>query len=62
MKRESNKSLINWVEDIWDEIQIQFYGIIGAILLFVLVYLLFHPPWMRPLLDYLYKIFRFSNL
>ncbi len=32
MERESkNKSFLIWIEDIWEEIEVQIYGIIGAI-------------------------------
>ena len=56
MKREFIKSFVTWLEDIWEEIEIQFYGIIGAIFFFTLVYFIFHPLWMRPLFDF------FSNI
>ena len=53
MRRErTNKSLIIWIEDIWEEIEIQFYGITGAIFFFIIVYFTFHPTWMRPLFDF----------
>ena len=52
MKRESkNKTFTIWLEEIWEEIEIQFFGIAGAIIFFVLVYFIFHPIWMRPLFD-----------
>ena len=57
MKRENNNiSFISWLKDIWEEIEIQIYGIIGAIFFFVLVYLFFHPLWMRPLINFFYTI------
>ena len=57
MKRESkNKTFIIWLEEIWEEVEIQFYGITFAILFFVLVYFLFHPIWMRPLFDFFLHI------
>ena len=52
----NNKSIFDWLEDIWEEIEIQFYGIIGSIFFFVLVYLLFKPSWMRPLIEFFYDI------
>ena len=52
MKRENNfKLIINWIEEIWEEIQIQFYGITGAIMFFILLYVFFHPLWMRALIE-----------
>jgi len=52
MKREQNKSLITLIEDIWEEIEIQFYGISSTIIFFALIYFSFHPNWMKPLIDY----------
>ncbi len=53
MKRESKIKLItNWLDEIWEEIEIQFYGIIGALSFFILIYFLFHPTWMKPLIDF----------
>tara|TARA_B100000965_G_C19482518_1_gene709219 strand:+ start:785 stop:988 length:204 start_codon:yes stop_codon:yes gene_type:complete len=46
------KLFILWFEEIWEEIQIQFYGIIGAILFFLLVYLIFQPNWMQAAIDF----------
>ena len=52
MERESkNKSFFIWIEEIWEEIEVQFYGIIGAIFFFVVIYFIFQPLWMRPLVD-----------
>ncbi len=42
------KLLAIWIEEIWEELEIQFYGITVAIIFFVLLYLLFHPTWMSP--------------
>ena len=57
MGRESkNNSFYIWIEDIWEEIEIQLYGIIGAILFFVLIYIIFHPVWMRTVFDLFSKI------
>ncbi len=52
MKREFNKSFVTWLEDIWEEIEIQFYGIIGAVFFFILLYFVFQPSWMNPLIDF----------
>tara|TARA_Y100001968_G_scaffold311684_1_gene334030 strand:- start:261 stop:425 length:165 start_codon:yes stop_codon:yes gene_type:complete len=52
MERDGkNKSFFIWIEEIWEEIEVQFYGIIGAILFFVVIYFVFHPIWMRSFLD-----------
>ena len=52
MERDSkNKSFIIWIEEIWEEIEVQFYGIIGAIFFFVIIYVIFQPLWMRPVLE-----------
>ena len=52
MGRESkNKTFLVWIEEIWEEIEIQFYGILGALLFFALVYIFIRPNWMRPLFD-----------
>ena len=54
MKKESsNKSIHTLFEDIWEEIETQFYGIIGAIFFFVIVYLFFQPDWMNPLIEFI---------
>ena len=53
MERGENNRLFffEWVEDIWEEISIQFFGITAAIIFFVVVYFLFHPRWMKTLID-----------
>ena len=51
-REDKDKSFIIWLEEIWEEIEIQFYGIIGALFFFALLYLCFHPLWMKPLFDY----------
>ena len=52
MERESkNKSLLLWLEEIWEEIEVQCYGVIGAILFFVVIYFVFQPIWMRSVFD-----------
>ncbi len=57
MERESNnKSFIIWIEEIWEEIEVQLYGIIGAILFFGIIYFIFQPHWMRSVFDLLSKI------
>tara|TARA_Y100001968_G_scaffold252417_1_gene237894 strand:+ start:1123 stop:1293 length:171 start_codon:yes stop_codon:yes gene_type:complete len=56
MKKESkNKSFLLLIEEIWEEIEIQFYGIIGAIFFFVVIYLIFEPPWMGNVVDFFRK-------
>ena len=57
MERDSkNKSFFIWIEEIWEEIEVQFYGIIGAIFFFVLIYFIFQPHWMRPVIDLFSKL------
>ncbi len=57
MERENkNKSLIIWIEEIWEEIEVQIYGIIGAIFFFGLIYFIFQPQWMSPIFDIVSKI------
>ena len=57
MERGSkNKSFLIWIEDIWEEIEVQLYGIIGAITFFIVIYLIFKPLWMRNVLDLFSKI------
>ena len=57
MERDSrNKTFFIWIEDIWEEIEAQFYGIIGAIFFFVLIYFIFQPLWMRPVIDLFSKV------
>ena len=52
MERESeNKYFLIWIEEIWEEIEVQFYGITGAIFFFVVIYFIFQPPWMRSVFD-----------
>ena len=43
VKEINDTSFITWLEDIWEEIKIQFYGIIGAIFFLVLVDVFFQP-------------------
>ena len=57
MERERrNKSFYIWIEEIWEEIEIQIYGIIGAIFFFVVIYLIFQPLWMKAVFDLFSKI------
>tara|TARA_Y100000589_G_scaffold312865_1_gene333634 strand:+ start:310 stop:492 length:183 start_codon:yes stop_codon:yes gene_type:complete len=52
MVRESNnKSLFNWIEEILEEVEVQFYGIMGAIIFFVLFYFVFKPSWMKTVFE-----------
>ena len=57
MERESkNKSFLIWLEDIGEEIEVQIYGIIGAIFFFGVIYFIFQPHWMSPIFDLFSKI------
>ena len=57
MGREiKNKSLLIWIEEIWEEIEVQIYGVIGAIFFFFVIYLFFQPHWMSPVFDLFSKI------
>ncbi len=48
MERESkNKTFLIWVEEFWEEIEVQIFGIIGAILFFSVIYFIFQPHWIR---------------
>ena len=52
MEKESkNKSFLFWIEEIWEEIEVQFYGITASIFFFILIYLIFKPHWMRAVFD-----------
>tara|TARA_B100000965_G_scaffold324428_1_gene286385 strand:- start:1421 stop:1606 length:186 start_codon:yes stop_codon:yes gene_type:complete len=58
MKREtSNESIFTWIEEIWEEIEVQFLGIIGALLIFLMIYLFFQPDWMNPIIN----IFKYGH-
>ena len=50
------KKIIIFLEDIWEEIEIQLFGIVGAIFFFLLVYFIYHPLWMKSLVDILLSI------
>ena len=57
MERDSkNKSFFIWIEEIWEEIQVQIYGIIGSIMFFGVIYFIFQPPWMNPAFHLFSKI------
>ena len=56
MNREINKVFMTWLEDFWEEIEIQIFGIIGAILFFFLIYIFFQPSWMKPSINFIYNI------
>ena len=57
MERESkNKSFLIWIEEIWEEIEVQIYGIIGAIFFFGVIYFIFQPRWMSSVFDLFSKI------
>ena len=57
MERESkNKSFLIWIEEIWEEIEVQIYGIIGAIFFFGVIYFIFQPHWMSAAFDLFSKI------
>tara|TARA_Y100001968_G_scaffold113647_1_gene103044 strand:- start:142 stop:315 length:174 start_codon:yes stop_codon:yes gene_type:complete len=56
MERQSNnKTFLLWIEEIWEEIEVQFYGITGAIFFFIVIYFIFKPAWMRSLFDLVLK-------
>ena len=57
MEKESkNKSFLIWMEDIWEEIEVQISGIIVAIFFFCVIYFIFQPHWMSPIFDLFSKI------
>ena len=57
MERENrNKSFLIWIEEIWEEIEVQIYGLGGAIFFFCLIYFIFKPRWMNPIFDLFSKI------
>ena len=55
-KDNKNQSFFIWIEEIWEEIEVQFYGIMGAIFFFIIIYFIFKPIWMKPVLDLFSKI------
>ena len=57
MQRENGtKIFVTWLEETWEEIEVQFYGIIGAMIFFILVYLFFKPNWMKSFVDFLINL------
>ena len=57
MERESkNKTFLIWIDEIWEEIELQIYGIIGAIFFFIVIYFIFQPNWMSSVFDLFTKI------
>ena len=46
-----NKSFLIWIKEIWEEIEVQIYGVIGAIFFFCVIYLIFQPHWMSSVFD-----------
>ena len=57
MEGESkNNSFLIWIEEIWEEIEVQIYGIIGALFFFFVIYFIFQPHWMSPVYDLFTKI------
>ena len=52
MVREGkNKSFLNWIEEILEEVEVQFYGITGAIIFFIAFYFIFKPSWMKTVFE-----------
>ena len=52
MVREGkNKSFFNWIEEILEEVEVQFYGITGAIIFFIALYFIFKPSWMKTVFE-----------
>ena len=51
----NNNSFLIWIEEIWEEIEVQFFGIIGAIFFFVLIYFIFQPSWMKAVFSFFIK-------
>ena len=52
---------MNWIEEIREEIEIQFYGITGAIFFFVLFYFIFKPSWMKNIVDFFFEKYIFGR-
>tara|TARA_B100000214_G_scaffold361601_1_gene325176 strand:+ start:94 stop:270 length:177 start_codon:yes stop_codon:yes gene_type:complete len=51
----NNNSFLIWIEEIWEEIEVQFFGIIGAIFFFILIYFIFQPSWMKAVFSFFIK-------
>jgi len=57
MERDNqNKSLFIWIEEFWEEVEIQIYGITGAIFFFVVIYFIFQPLWMKYVFEIISKM------
>jgi Na+/H+ antiporter NhaC len=54
MSRNTDNQILTWLDEIREEIEINFYGIAFALIFFFIVYLFFDPPWMSPLINYFY--------
>ncbi len=54
---KKNKNIFSniWLEEIWEEIEVQFYGITVALIFFISIYLLFKPLWMNPAINFILK-------
>ncbi len=50
-RKGENKSLLIWIEEIWEELEVQIYGIIGSILFFGVIYFIFQPRWISSVFD-----------
>tara|TARA_Y100001968_G_C19424842_1_gene753756 strand:- start:1787 stop:1966 length:180 start_codon:yes stop_codon:yes gene_type:complete len=49
MENRNNKSALkNLLEEIWEEIEIQLFAILSALIFFSLIFLFFKPNWMSP--------------
>ena len=55
VRKNKIESFLDWIEEIREEIEVQFYGIIGAIFFFLLLYLIFQPVWMKTVFDLFLK-------
>tara|TARA_Y100001968_G_scaffold323848_1_gene362199 strand:+ start:477 stop:665 length:189 start_codon:yes stop_codon:yes gene_type:complete len=55
-KENKNKFFFDWFGEIREEIEVQFYGITGAIFFFVIIYFIFKPTWMEGVFQFLFKI------
>ena len=53
IRETNNKPFVNLFEEIWEEIEIQFYGITVAIMFFIFLYIFFHPLRMKPLIEFI---------
>ena len=55
VKESKDKTFLNWLEDVREEMEIQFYGIVGAIFFFIVFYFIFKPSWMKNVLELFLK-------